>query len=111
MLLPVNIDPSAKMPGHVAGESRKTQIVQRFSRWLSKTFSRSGDLKEEDETPYTLSNGAWVEKVDRIDRYYKVLKTLGEGEFGQVKLVQCLETNKQVRVTFVRCADIICRWP
>lgn len=88
------------MPGNAAGESRKTQIVQRFSKWLSKTFSRSADLKEEDETPYTLSNGAWVEKVDRIERYYKVLKTLGEGEFGQVKLVQCLETNRQVQVIF-----------
>ena len=92
------------------GEPRKIQIVQRFGKWLSKTFTKSADIKEDDETPYRLSNGAWVEKVDRIEKYYKVLQTLGEGEFGQVKLVQCLETNKKVSYA-LNIQFILCRWP
>lgn len=85
------------MPGNVGGESRKSQIVEKLSQWWSRAFTKSGDSNAVLRDPTKSSIKSFVETVSCVEEKFKVLQTLGEGEFGQVKLVQCLQTQNKVR--------------
>lgn len=83
-----------------------TSIHKRIGRWWSKIFpSHSEEFKpshgllDEDHYRYesiSQEEGKDVESIASLDKRYEVIRTLGEGEFAQVKLAQCLVSNRLV---------------